>query len=80
MSWLRNVDYRKLVNVVNRAQSAILVRTQKTRMLIRMCKLKAKLMRFQTEIRTLLRTGLEAIHVTFWKKKTSLHFMYAKIL
>lgn len=47
---------------------------QKTKMLIGIRTVKARLRRFWIGTRTLLRNGLEAMHVTFWQ--TCLHFVH----
>lgn len=54
--------------------TAILVGTQ-TRMLIEMRRVKAILMKFHKEMRSLLRIGLVAIHVTS-RQRTCLHFAH----
>lgn len=52
--------YRKFRVLLSRAYWVIFVRTQKTKMLIKMQKVKTRLMRFQMEMRSLLGIGIKA--------------------
>jgi hypothetical protein len=63
-----------------RAAWAILACIQRTRMLIEMWAVKAMLMRFQMDRRTLLRIGREAICVMYWPKHLSTFCPYPESL